>query len=78
MEKQINFDPAIEEVKNKLPKRCAYSMISEILNGLYTSGTIRHMFAQRRTMSPIVMEAAKKIIDFINPETNKSYDKTNK
>ncbi len=77
MGKLINFDPAIEEVKNKLPKRCAYGMISEILNGLYTSGTIRHMFAQRRTMSPIVMEAAKKIIDFVNPETNKSHDESN-
>lgn len=77
MKKQINFDPAIEEIRSKLPKRCAYSMISEILYGFYTPGTIRHMFAQRRTMSPIVMEAAKRIIDFISPETNKSQNETN-
>ena len=70
MEKQINFDPDIERVKNKLPKRCAYSTISGMLSGKYTAGTIRQMFAQRRTMSSDVLQAAQNLIDFITPESN--------
>jgi hypothetical protein len=69
MKKQIFFNQDIEDVRNKLPKRCAFSTISEMINKEYTPGTIRHMFAQRRTMSPTVLEAAKKLIDFITPET---------
>lgn len=67
MKKQIIFDPTIEEVKNRLPKRCAYSTISEMLAGKYTPETIRHMLNQRRTMSPDVLQAAQNLIDFINP-----------
>jgi hypothetical protein len=77
MKKQIILDPDIEAVKNKLPKRCAYSTISEMLSGKYTPETIRHMFAQRRTMSPEVLQAAQNLIDFINPETNIQSNESN-
>lgn len=68
MKKQIIIDTVIEEVKNKLPKRGTYGVISKMLGGKYTPGTIRHMFAQRRTMSPDVLLAAQNLIDFITPE----------
>jgi len=69
MKKQIIFDEDIESVKKRLPKRCAYSTISEMLGGKYTPGTIRHMFAQRRTMSPVVLQAAQSLIEFITPDS---------
>ena len=68
MKKQIIFDPDIEAVKNRLPKRCAYSTISEMLGGKFKSGTIQSMFLQRRTMSVEVLQAAQNLIDFITPE----------
>lgn len=75
--KQINFDPDIEAVKNRLPKRCAYSTISEMLGGKYKAGTIKAMFAQRRTMSVEVLQAAQNLIDFIKPEPKTEENETN-
>jgi len=72
MKKQINIDPDIEEVKNKLPKRGTYGIISQMIGGKYTPGTIRHMFAQRRTMSPEVLTAAQNLIAFMNPEASEN------
>jgi hypothetical protein len=77
MKKQIILDPAIEEVKSKLPKRCAYSTISGMLGGKYKPETIKAMLAQRRTMSPEVLDAAKKLINFISPETNTDQNESN-
>lgn len=68
MKKQIITKEEIEEVKNRLPKRCAYSTIAEMLGGKYKPDTIKRMFIQNRTMSPLVLDAAKKLIDFIAPE----------
>jgi hypothetical protein len=78
MKKQIIIDPSIEDIKNKLPKRGSFGTISKMINGKYTSQTIRHMFAQRRTMSPIVLDAAKKLIDFISPETKPEENENSK
>lgn len=68
MKKQKVLDPAIEEVKSKLPKRSAYQAISNMISGKYTAGTIKQMFLQNRTMSPIVMDAAQQLIDLIYQE----------
>lgn len=68
MKKQIIFDDDIEAVKNKLPKRCAYSTISEMIGGEYKPGTIKAMFNQYRTMSPVVLQAAQSLIEFITQE----------
>ena len=72
MKKQKNFNTEIEEIKNKLPRRSGYVTISTMIGGRYKSATIKHMFAQRRTMSPLVLEAAKKLVDFIKPDTTET------
>lgn len=77
MKKKIIFDEDIEAVKNKLPKKCAFSTISEMLAGKYKPDTIKAMFAQRRTMSPEVLQAAQNLIAFITPETKTEENETN-
>jgi len=80
MKKQIIINPDVEEaektmqleietIKNQLPKRCAFSTISEMIDGKYKPETIKAMFSKRRTMQPVVIEAAKKLIDFVKPKS---------
>lgn len=82
MKKQIIINPDAEEaektaqleietIKNQLPKRCAFSTISEMIDGKYKAETIKAMFSKRRTMQPVVLEAAKKLIDFIQQNNKK-------
>lgn len=70
IKKQIIFKEEIEEVKKHLPKRGSFGPISKMTGGRYKTNTIRHMFAHRRTMSPVVFKAAKKLADLINSEQN--------
>ena len=72
MKKQIIFDEDIESVKKRLPKRCAYSTIAEMLAGKYKPGTIKAMFLQSRTMRPDVLEAAQSLIEFISSKTEEN------
>lgn len=55
------------EIKKMLPQG-GYQIISNRLNGKYTSGTIRQMFNGWRKMQPAVLAEAKELIKFINPE----------
>jgi hypothetical protein len=61
----------VSEVKKQLPQN-SYHVISKMLNGKYTPGTIRAMFRDRnypssRTMQPEVLAAAEKFIEMMNP-----------
>lgn len=77
MKRQKVLDPCIEEVKSKLPKRCAYQTISTMISGKYTAGTIKQMFLQNRTMSPLVLDAAQELIDLIYQERNTQENENN-
>ena len=62
----------IVEIKSKLPQN-SYQIISKMVNGKYTKGTIRAMFRDEkyesaRTMQPEVLEAAKRLVELMNPE----------
>jgi hypothetical protein len=65
------------EIKKMLPAG-SYKIISNRINGKYTPGTIRQMINGWRTMNPAVLQEAKELIKFINPETNDEYQTINK
>ena len=62
----------VQEIKRQLP-RGGYKMISKMINGRYTPGTIRAMFkddtlSSSRKMNDDVLNAAQKLIETINPK----------
>lgn len=63
----------IIELKNKLPHN-SYRIISKMINGKYTPGTIRAMFRDdsfpsSRKMQQEVFDAANKFVELMNPES---------
>lgn len=69
MEKQTKSEE-IEKIKKMLPAQGAYKMIETMINGEYKANTIRAMINQKRKMQDVVLEAAKKLIETINPVNN--------
>jgi hypothetical protein len=57
----------IEKIKKQLPLAGTYKIISGMLNGAYKPNTIKAMMNQHRTMSPAVLQEAKRLIEIINP-----------
>lgn len=55
----------ITETRKKLP-RSPCKIISEMINGQYKDETIKKMFIGARTMKPVVLEAANKLIETID------------
>jgi len=69
MENQVGTeitDKNIRMMKEKLPIG-SYQILSKKLNGEYRPRTIEAMFNCRRTMQPVVFEAAEEFIEMINP-----------
>ena len=66
MKNQIKSEET-ENIKKQLPLAGAYTIISGLLNGALKPNTVKAMMNQQRTMKPEVLEAAKKLIEMINP-----------
>jgi len=64
MEKQL-----IDDLKKMLP-RGSFKIIEKMLKKRYSHRTIEAMFRTKRTMSPVVFECGKKLVQTINPPTN--------
>jgi len=67
----------IAETRKKLP-RVPCKIISEMICGRYKDGTIKKMFIGARTMKPVVLEAANKLIETIDNLKNTVTDKNSK
>jgi hypothetical protein len=65
----------IAETRKKLP-RVPCKIISEMICGRYKDETIKKMFIGARTMKPVVLEAANKLIETIDNLKNTITDKT--
>ena len=67
----------IAETRKKLP-RSPCKIISEMIYGQYKDETIKKMFIGARTMKPVVLEAANKLIETIDNLKNTVSDKNSK
>lgn len=68
---QIKFNLSVEVAETRARLRYGdIVIISKMINGRYTPGTIRKMFQAEgpgaRTMSPLVLDAAKKLVETID------------
>lgn len=64
-DKLIKISPQqVTELKGQL-RRGDYGLIAEMLNGRYTRETVKAMLLGKRTLKPVVYEAAKRLIQLI-------------
>ena len=71
MQKQILTEELLL-IKKQLPTKGSALIISGMVHGAYTPGTIKQMLNGWRSINPGVLQAAKELIDIINQAKPKS------